>query len=349
MAVTLRSDNRVLTQNSKYAFLTNNYSSGVGTINVTSAIDFAVNNFILIGEMGQESAEIFRVGSVNTGSGDITLQDVAGNSTTTTYGHPESSKVYHMSYNQVNFYWTAATGTVADEVPTFSSNTSLSGWVSLNPTSVYTVYSDTLHPTGFGWFVYKNSITSEASSNSNPIPYTGFNGNTVASVFADFDSLLNVSELKLVTTQDKFSWLNEALSQYQNKLNLNNVSFTVSLPQIVTIISGTAEYQLPDDFSDLLSVNTYDPANPTVAGSDIDFIPVYKIDGYQSNAINFSNNYVGTGIRYYLRGRYIGFDPIPLGGYFQYRYRAKSSRVTGLSDYIILPDNAFYVLKDWML
>lgn len=336
--ISLRSDNRVLTQNTKYAFLTNNYSSGVGTINITSAVGFSVDDFILIGEMGQESAEIFRIGSINSTTGDIVLHDANGLGVTTLYGHPESSKVYQMPYNQVKFYWTAATGTIADETPTFATTTPLSGWLTLDSTSWYTVYSDTLHSSGFGWFIYQNSITSEASSNSNPIPYVGFSANTVATVFADFDSLLNVSELKLVTISDKFAWLNEALSLLKNKLNLSNVEYTVSVPQIVTIISGTREYQLPDDFSDLISVSTYDSTSANPNGIQIEYMPVYQID-----------DYTGSETKYYLRNRYIGFVPTPTSGSYQYRYRARAVRVTSLSDYIDLPDNAFYALKDWML
>lgn len=335
--VTLRADNRVLTQNAKFAFLTNNYSSGVSTINITATVGFAVNDMILIGEMGQESAEIFRIGSINTSSGDVVLQAADGSGGVTLYGHPESSKIYQLPYNQIQFYWTAATGTITDETPTFDTNNPLGGLSTLDPTSWYTVYSDTAHSSGFGWFIYRNSVTTNASSNSNPIPYAGFNANTVAQVFADFDSLLNVSELKLVTIQDKFSWLNEALAQMKNKLNLSNVEYTVSTPQIVTVISGTSEYQLPDDFSDLISVSTYDTTSGT-PGTPIDFLPVYKID-----------TYTGDTTIYYLRNRYIGFKPTPTSGSFQYRYRARAARVTSLSDYIDLPDNSFYTLKDWML
>lgn len=328
----------MLTQNVKYAFLTNNYSSGVGTINFTSTVGFAANDFILIGDMGQENSEIFKIGSVNSTSGDVVLQDVNGNGTQTLYGHPESSKVSRLPYNQVRFFWTAATGTIADETPVFNTDNPLSGWQTLDPTSFYTTYSDTLHSSGFGWFLYQNSLTSDASSFSNPIPYAGFEANTVASVFQDFDSLLNVSELKLVNITDKFAWLNEALAMVKNKLNLSNVEYTVSLPQIITIVPGATEYQLPNDFSDLISVTSYDSTSANGHGQEVPYIPVYQISTYN-----------GSLVKYYLRNRYIGFVPAPTAGSYQYRYRARAVRVTSLSDYIDLPDNAFYALKDWML
>lgn len=334
--IKLRSDNRVLTQTARYAFLTSNYSSGVSTINVISAAPYAADDFVCLGDMGQESSEIFRIGSVST-SGDITLQTAAGAGATTLYGHSESSKVYKIDYNQINFYWTAALGTIADETPTFSSSTSLSGWVSLTPASWYTTYNDTTHSTGFGWFVYRNSITTEASSNSNAIPYTGFSGNTVASVFSDFDSLMNVSELKLISIPEKFSWINEALSQVKNRLNLGNVSFLVSTEQTLSVLSGTAEYILPSDFSDIVSI-TDGQNTSTTSGNDVPYLSISKVPAYR-----------GSTTHYFLRGRYLGIVPTPTAAAsYYYRYKTKSTRVTGLSDYIILPDEGYYALKSFM-
>lgn len=337
MAITLKSDNRVLTQNAKYAFLTSNYSSGVSTINVTATAPYVVDDFILLGEMGQESAEIFRIGSIST-SGDIVLQTAAGAGATTLYGHPESSKVYQIAYNQVNFYHTVLLGTIADEAPTFASTTSLSGWLSLTPNSWFTTYDDTLYSTGFGWFVYRNSITVEASTNSNAIPYLGFSYQTVSAVFADFDSLLNVSELKLVSIAEKFSWLNESLTILKNKLNLTNIGYFVSTPQTISIVSGTAEYQLTDSFSDIVSVTDGENTS-TTNGYDIPYMSIAKVPAY-----------TGSEIHYYLRNRYIGFTPTPAAAAtYYYRYRSKAVRLTGLHDYLDLPDNAFYSLKDWMM
>jgi hypothetical protein len=66
-------------------------------------------------------------------------------------------------------------------------------------------------------------------------------------------------------------------------------------------------------------------------------------------------HYVNGTIRYYIRGRYIGFVPTP--GLFNtipfgtctYIYRSKGTRLTGLDDPVNLPDNGAYVLKDWMM
>lgn len=290
--------------------------------------------------------------SINTTTGDIGLGDINGNSTATIQAHAESTKVTFLPYNQVKFFWTAATGTIADENPVFDSNNPLTGWQALDPSGYYTTYADSANSTGFGWFEYKNSVTTEVSQPSNPIPYLGFSGNTVANVFSDFESLLNVRELKLVSLADKFSWLNEALALFKNKLNLTNVEYTVSTPQTISILSGINEYQLPADFSDIVEITTGLNTSTTV-GIDIPFMPVSRALSYGGNFQGgwYGGFNIGLGIvYYYLRGRYIGFTPTPTSATtYYYTYRAKASRVTSLSDYIDLPDNAFFCLKDFMM
>lgn len=310
----------------------------MNTLQISNANEFDVDDFILVGEIGDSNTEIFRVGTVNTSTGDLTLLTSAGAATTTTFAHAESTKVSIIPYNQIIFYWTAATGTIADETPTFSSATALTSHLDITPADLYEIYDDEVNSTGFGWFRYRNSVTSTHSQVSNPIPYAGFSLNTVATIFEDFDSLLNVKELNLVTLQDRFSWLNEALSSVKNKLNLTNTEYTVSVPQAITIVPGTAEYILPSDFSDLIEIT--DGLN--TSSSTGNKIPFKRVSQILSSSENTTF--------YYLRGRYVGFSPTPTSSTtYYYRYRAKAVRLTSLSDYIDLPDGAFYTLKDFML
>ncbi len=344
--IVLRSDNRVLTANSKYSYLVDNVASGAGGFTIINSEGFAVDDFILLEEWGKETAEIFRIGTLDTNSGAITLVNTSGASTNTKFSHPESTKVAVLPYNQIRFYWTAAAGGIADETPVFDTATPLTGFVDLEPASWYTTYADENHSTGFGWFIYYNSIDAISSQESNPIPYEGFSGNTVAQVFTDFDSLLNTNEQKLVTMSEKFSWLNEALALVRNKLNLNNIEYFVSPEQTITIVPGTAEYILPSDFSDLVYIN--DGSNTKNA---IPFLSINKVgtnypnEGYGASFSGYSDS-----TRYYLRNRYIGFEPTPTtSASYKYRYRSKSTTVTTISQYIDLPDNAFYALKDFMM
>lgn len=322
-----------------FSYLSNNHVSGVSTLTVVNANSFSVNDFIIVGLFGNPSAELFRILSLNTTARTITIGTTAGVATATKFPHSESSRVTVIQFDHVEFYWTALLGTIADETPTPNINTPLSGSVAIDPASWYTTYDDTGHTTGFGWFVFHNSITSESSQWSNAIPYAGFATNSVQFIFNDFLSLLNNKELKLVTNQDMFSWINEGNSLIRNKLNLSNPEYTVSTPQTITLVSGTAEYQLASDFGDLVQI-----VDSTSETAPAEFM-----------SIKDAMSYTGSITHYYVRGRYIGFVPTPdastllASPTYSYRYRSKGSRFTDLDDLVDLPDNGAYVLKDWMM
>ena len=328
----LQADNRNLAANAKFPYLIDNYPSGTASLVLANVENAKVGGVILLGEMGRTDAEIFVITTVNPTTGAITFEDSSGNPDTTSQAHAESTKVTFLAYNQVRFYWTPATGTIADENPIFNTSNPLTGYIDLDPSSYYSTYTDTTNDTGFGWFIYLNSKALSLSQESNPIPYTGFDANTVGTVFAEFDSLLNINELKLVTVSDKFAWFNEGLNNLVNRLNLNNVEFTLSDKITVNILPGVSEYLLPNDFSDLVEV--VDNASKTM-----DVISTSQIMAY----CEYST-------KYYVRGRYIGFVPVPSQATtYYYRYRAKGMRVTSLSTYVQLPDNMYTAIKDWML
>lgn len=334
--IILSADNRSIPVSTPYTYLTDNTQSGVTSLTVVSTSEFSVDDFILVGLFGNPTSEIFRIASIDSGNEVINLHTVAGAGATTAFAHPESTKISILPFNQVKFYWTALTGTIADENPVFDSLNPLTGWLDIDPGSWFTSYEDDTHSTGFGWFVLQNSVTSVSSQNSNAIPYAGFSSNTVQYIIKDFLSLLNNRELKLVTQDDMLSWLNEGVIMILNKLNLSNPEYTVSTVQTITFLNGVSEYLLPSDFGDLVQI--VDNGN-----CPIPFI-----------SMRDAMSYVFTQPAYYVRGRYLGFVPVPstanssFTGAF-YRYRSKGNRLTGLDDPVDLPDNGAYVVKDWMM
>ena len=334
--IVLRSDNRVLVDNTEYSYLVDNYASGVGEISIVNTDGFEVADYIIVEEIGKEYAEIFKIGAINTTTGALTLTDSSDVAATTNHPHSESTKVYMLPYNQVQFFWTAAVGDITDEDPTFDPGDPLGSWIDIDPSSWYTIYSDNVNTSGFGWFKYQNSDTGYLSPESNPIPYQGFDSNTVAEVFADFDSLMNTKNLSLISVDEKFAWLNEALTLVRNKLNLNNTEYFVSTQQSLSVVSGTSEYLLPSDFSNLISITG---SEDTYTKGSVPFISVNKIGSYNGNVTH-----------YYIRNRYIGFSPEPDSDVtYYYTYQKKSPKMDSFSTYIDLPDDAFYCLKDHML
>jgi hypothetical protein len=337
--ITLSADNRSLLLGAPYTALRDNNSSGQSSLVVLNSSDVLTGAFVLIGLFGNPTSEMFQVGTVDNSTQSIQLLDVNGANAQTLFSHTESTRVTVLPFNQVRFFWTAATGTIADETPTFDTNNPLSSWFNVDPSAWFTTYDDGTHTTGFGWFLFQNSVSQEASQPSNAIPYSGFATNSVQFIFNDFLSLLNNKELRLVTNQDMFSWLNEGNALIRNKLNLSNPEYTASDVQTLNFISGASEYLLPADFGDLVQI-----VDNTTRKTPIDWISIKDAMAYLQHVL-----------KYYIRGRYIGFVPTPdvlsinsVSAVF-YRYRSKGGRFTGLDDLVDLPDNGAFVMKDWMM
>lgn len=337
MAISLEADNRILTSAAKYSYLLANYISSTSNLSVLNATDsvFATDAYLLLGNFGSEVAEIVQIATVNNTTGAITL--VAP----TKFAHSESTRVTVLPYNQIRFFWTP--------IEVFNTSTPLTVYLDIQPSDWFTTYDDASHPTGFGWFIFYNSTTLVASQQSNSLPYAGFERDTVEDMLNDFFSLLNNKELKLVTRTDALSWLDEANSKVRNRLNLTNREFSASDLSSFTTQPGIYEYDLPTDFWGLVSIQTlFNPANPIPTGyfydNSIDFIPLREAFAYPSNVSSW------PGVRYYIRGRKIGILPVPTAPTtYSYMYLKKTTRVRDNSSAVDLPDNGFFILKDWMM
>jgi len=331
--IVLEADNRVLTSSAKYSYTLDNYASGVSQIFVLNATDaaFATNAFILLGNFGAENTEIVKVSTVNSSTGEVNL------TTATLFAHSESTRATVLPYDQIRFFHTTTT--------TFDIGTAtpLTGYVALQCSDWFTTFGDETYSTGYGWYVFYNSVTVLVSQPSNAIPYAGFESDTTENILSDFFSLLGNKELKLVTREDALSWASEGYGRLRNKLNLTNTEFTASPITALSIISGTTEYALPADFDHLVYIASgLDTTTPgTWAGNkkNIDFIPLRE-----------AYTYSGTDTRYYIRGSYIGFLPTPgASTTYHYVYVPKAARLSLNTDEVVLPNGGEYVIKDWML
>ena len=329
--ISLEADNRTLVNTSKYSFLQTNYSSGVSSFSVLNATDsvYASNAFLLLGNFGAEEAEIVKILTVNNSTGEITT------TTPTLFAHAESTRVSVLPYDKIRFFYTATT--------TFDVATPLSGYIDLQPSDWFSTYNDDSYSTGYGWFCFYNSVTTNLSQPSNYIPYIGFEENTTEQILADFFSMLSNKELRLVSREDALSWASEAYGRMRNKLNLSNIEYTGSDIQPLVIIPGQIEYDLPLDFDHLLFfASGISPTDPGARGGiklDIGFIPLTK-----------AYTYNGTGPRYYIRGKKLGLLPTPTEATtYHYMYQKRATRLNLNSDVVDLPDGGEYVIKDYML
>ena len=329
--ITLEADNRTLTTAAKYSYLSTNYTSGVSSFSVLNATDsdFAVDAFLLLGNFGAEDAEIVKILTVNNDTGAITT------TTATLFAHSESTRVTVLPYDQIRFFHTTDT--------TYVTTDPLTGFLELQPSDWFTTYKDESYSTGYGWYVFYNSVTATYSQNSNYIPYAGFDDDTTEDILDDFFSMLNNKELTLITREDALSWASEGYGRMRNKLNLTNREFTASEISTLSITAGTIEYDLPSDFDHLIFIasglDATDPGNWAGNKNKIGFISL--ADAY---------SYTGSVTKYYIRGSKIGFLPTPgSDATYHYIYLKKAGRLTLNTDEVILPSGGEYVIKDFML
>jgi hypothetical protein len=331
--IILEGDNRILTTAQKYTYTETNYSSDVSSLTVLNATDssFAANAFLLLGNFGVEEAEIVKIATVNSNTGVITL------AAPTVFSHSESTRVTVIPYNQIRFYHTTTTtfdiGTATD----------LSGKIDLQPSDWFTTYSDESNSTGYGWYLFYNSVTDTYSQESNSIPYAGFDTDTTENILADFFSMLNNKELQIVTREDALSWASEGYGRMRNKLNLTNTEFTSSALSTIAIVADTIEYDLETDFDHLVSITSgLDTTDPGKWGGNKRGIPFISLSA--------AYTYNGTDTRYYIRGNKIGFLPTPqASATYHYLYLKRGSRLTLNTDEVDLPNGGEYVIKDYML
>lgn len=325
MAITLKADNRQLTKNAKISYLSTNYAASVSSLVIVNSNGFADNDYVLLGEFGSETSEVVQATTVTASTHTLTLGSA------TKFAHPETTKVTILPYNQARFYWTSTA--------TYATGTPVTGYIDIQADDFFTKASDTTHTTGFGWFVFYNSTTTAATVNSNAIPYGDFDANSVKKIFDSFFSLLNNNELRLVSNDDAFRWLNEGYAIAQNELNLINTEYTVAAEYALAVSSGTQEYALPSDFSNMISLTA------DADGTTIEQIPLKDVPGHDAGT-----GVVGVTTKYYLRGSNIGFSPSPTSSAtYNLYYQAKTGTLTSYYDNITLPDNNFYPLVDFMM
>ena len=218
--------------------------------------------------------------------------------------------------------------------------------IDIDADNFYTQYVDYVNSAGFGFYSWRNTMDNTQTNVLSPIPYGGWPVNSAKSIIDDFFSTLNSRELKLITRKDAFNWLNEGYAIMVNELNLVNPEYSSPAVYDLTTASGTSEYTLPSNFSNIVSI--FDAGeNARVEKIDLNDVETYVSRG-------------NTAPRYYIRSTwdseatgevFIGIVPTPSTSSqtFNIRYNRKTSPINKNYDHVFVPDNNFYCLKDFML
>ena len=170
-------------------YLTADVTASSGTLTVPNVVGIGVSDYLLLGDFGQETAEIVRVHtSTAPSSTTITLN------ANTTYAHIRGERVFRIDRNQVEF----------------SRSTSLTGSKTTLTTSdiqcdrLFTTYEDQTNSSGFGWYRWKNSADTTYTNYSESYPYAGYSEQTLKKIF---DSVL--TDIGLVDDNGQPLWTNK--------------------------------------------------------------------------------------------------------------------------------------------
>ena len=167
--LTLRLDPLGLNKDQE-TYLSADMATSSGTLTVKNIAGFAINQILLIGELGAEDSEIIKTHASSAPSGStVTLASNTG------YAHSRGTKVSIIKYDQVEL---SRAATVSGSKTTLTT-TAGSGIVSLQADTKEQVYDETEYTSGYYFARFKNSIGGTFSGYSDAVPYGGFTSNTV--------------------------------------------------------------------------------------------------------------------------------------------------------------------------
>lgn len=221
------------------------------TLTVKNILGFAINQILLIEDLGSDNAEIVLTHASSAPSGStVTLTGALVKT------HPVGSKVRVIQYNQIEYK--RGTTTVAADATALTVATTAnfnppsalgSGLVALDPTSKLQVHETSEHTSGYYFSRYKNSITSDFSGYTDAVVYGGWAKNTVGYMIDVSLRELSLTLSDKISKFDCYTWLTECLKEVEGKLIRwpDHYKFNYSL---TTLTAGDNEYALPTDAYD---------------------------------------------------------------------------------------------------
>src|SRR3990167_11289609 len=166
----LKAYNRVLIKDNEKTYLTAAAVSAATSLTVqstdlapaaTSSDTWEDNDYMIVGEIGQEGTEVMQVnGAVTTATG-ITI-DRSGEAGGLRYDHSIGTPVYRVSFNRVEFSQNSSDTTTGATVLTT---------IRIQPDDEFTRYNDTTNTTGYGFIRLNNETSNAFSSYSDGVNY----------------------------------------------------------------------------------------------------------------------------------------------------------------------------------
>ena len=219
--------------NNEKTYLSADEVSAQTTLSTISGKNFTANEYILIGEWGEETAEIRKVASQT----DTTLTTDALD-----YAHNRGTKIQFIPYNQIIVVRSDDSGA------TFSALDA----IDIRPDSLETyLQRATDASTDVYKFRFYNSTTEKYSAYSDETTASGYADNTVYAIKKRALDQLGEKRGDLITDEFLNESLWEARRELDNDPRVLRWSFRIKLEENVSeIIPGTYEMTIPSDLRD---------------------------------------------------------------------------------------------------
>lgn len=286
------------------AHLTADTASASGNLTVDNIAGFAVDQYVLIGNFGEKTAEIIKLHAATAPTGTtITL------ATNTTFDHYVDTPVTIIQFNQVEF----------SRATTLTGSKSVLATSAIAADRLWTSYTDTTNSTGYAFTRFKNSTSSVFSGYSTGINYATGNaaysfeklaeegcsiaGNTVGDDFSKLDQLLrDVNEAqKVITSVQDWSFElykdNTAFTSLQdeNEYDLDDLTYAMKYPDTyqsilnVKFADSLLDYISPDEMDEEFEDVAYTTLNADVLAGATSFTVTDSYEFPSTNGTLASN------------------------------------------------------------
>jgi len=221
----LLASHHLLTRYVEKAYLTTDVASGSSTLTIDNINGFAINKVLLLGNFGEPTAEIIKTHASTAPTGTtVTLLS------NTVNDHFLGTPVWLIDYDQVEF----------NRATTLAGSKTILATQTLNADRMESVYADLTNTTGYGFYRFKNSITTTYSSYSDGVNYTGNSVNSVENIVTSALSLTGNTLNDDFAKEDDL--INDAWEAQKAIINAKDWVFELEKDTSITLVQGENEY-----------------------------------------------------------------------------------------------------------
>ncbi len=247
--------------NNNHTFLTTDYAAGVTSLSVDNGNKFAINDYVVIGQIGGEKTEIVLVSGVTA-----TTLTVG----TTVFAHNRGEKITFIPYNQI----------VPEHSTDGGLNYSVLSTVNIRPDSTETYLQRSADLSSDYYRVrFFNATTLLYSDYSDGIIASGFTTNSVGYIIRS--ALISLGEKidSVVTKEFLYTALNEGRHELDSLPGVEQWSFRTAFDYDAgNVIPGQNTLILP---TDIRNDDTYKNVLSVRIGGDK--VPLWKVDKIRMN------------------------------------------------------------------